>query len=251
MAGHPASLVAGGSNGWVAVGPHAIWNSKDGATWTLVSSRGLASSGDAVTALSRYGSQFLATGTNAGAGTGVVWTSADGRAWHRFTAQQFGLVDHPGEQVFAMTNAAASGTMTLIVGTARSGGKVCSYVWLSPDAGASWRTVVVPMGHGAGGSFTGMAGTPGHFIAVRPGTAADGRPDALVYTSADAVNWSFASAIAAPGGFRPSQVSGGSGSTGSFVVAGHDSRGNSIAYSSLDQGATWTRSGGFGVIPST
>ena len=33
--GHPASRLAGGPGGWVAVGPQAIWTSPDGVNWTL------------------------------------------------------------------------------------------------------------------------------------------------------------------------------------------------------------------------
>ena len=249
QAGHPASLVAGGPGGWVAFGPRAIWDSADGKTWTLVSVRGPATVGDTATAVTRTGSGFLATGTNVRAGTGVVWTSPNGVVWHRFSAAQFGLIVVPGEQVFAMTGASTVANTTMIVGSARVGTNVCAYIWLTSDGGASWRTVVVPMGHGARATFAGLAGTPGNFIAVRPGVAADGRRDALVYTSADAVTWSFKTAITAPGGFGPSQVTAGSGATAKLVIAGTDDRGNRVAYTSLNQGATWTRSTGFGVVP--
>ena len=33
--GHPATLLAGGAGGWVAVGPQAIWTSPTGQAWTL------------------------------------------------------------------------------------------------------------------------------------------------------------------------------------------------------------------------
>lgn len=249
-AGHSASLVTGGPGGWVAFGPRAIWDSPDGRTWTLVSVHGPATAGDTITGLASTSSGFVMTGTNAKAGTGVVWTSANGVVWHRFTAAQFGLVKEPGEQVFAMTSAAASGSTTMIVGTARSEGQVCSYAWISRDGGASWRTVVVPMGHGAGGMIAGLAGIDGHYIAVRPGTAADGHREAVVYSSADAVNWSFATAISAPAGFSPAGVEAGSGTTGEFVVDGRDSAGNTVAYTSQDRGGTWTRGDGFGLVPT-
>jgi hypothetical protein len=58
-----------------------------------------------------------------------VWTSANGLSWHRFTVAQFGLVDDPGERVFAMTDAGSDGSVTLIAGSASEHGKVGAYVW--------------------------------------------------------------------------------------------------------------------------
>ena len=42
LLGHPATLLAGGPGGWVAVGPQAIWTSPAGQTWTLAATHGLA-----------------------------------------------------------------------------------------------------------------------------------------------------------------------------------------------------------------
>ena len=39
--GHPATLLAGGPGGWVAVGPQAIWTSPTGLTWTLAATHGI------------------------------------------------------------------------------------------------------------------------------------------------------------------------------------------------------------------
>jgi hypothetical protein len=250
VVGHQATAVAGGPGGWVALGPHALWVSADGLAWTLVSARGLAMPGEAITGVTKDSWGYLATGTSARSGTGLVWTSPNGRTWHEFTAAQFGLVDDPGEQVFAMTDAGTDWNVTLIVGSAHKDGKTCAYVWRSLDDGASWRTVVVPQAHGGGWSFAGLAGDAGHFIAVRPGVAPDGLADAVVYTSDDAVNWHFAATIAASAGFTPRQVTAGSGGTGRFVVTGRDQQGRAVAYTSTDDGATWAQSDGFGVVPS-
>ena len=250
VTGHQATTVAGGPGGWVGLGPHAIWVSADGLTWTLVSTRGLAAPGETITGVTKDSWGYLATGTSARSGTGLVWTSANGLNWHRFTAAQFGLVNEPGERVFAMTDAASDWSVTVIVGSASKDGKVCAYVWRSLDNGASWRTVVVPQTHGGDWSFAGLAGDAGHFIAVRQGVTAGGLPDAVVYTSDDAVNWHFAAVIIGSAGFTPRQVTAGSGGTGRFVVTGQDQQGRAVAYTSTDDGAAWAQSDGFGVIPS-
>lgn len=252
VTGHQATTAAGGPGGWVGLGPRAIWVSADGLTWTLVSAHGLAGPGETITGVTKDSWGYLATGTSAASGSGLVWTSANGVTWHRFTAAQFGLVNFPGERVFAMTGAGTDWSVTLIAGSAHKNGKTCAYVWRSLDKGASWRTVVVPQTHGAGWTFAGLAGDAGHFIAVRPGTTTGGLPEAVVYTSDDAVNWHFAATISGSGsaGFAPRQVTAGSGGTGRFVVTGLDKQGRAVAYTSTDNGATWAQSDGFGVVPS-
>jgi len=250
VTGHPATIVAGGPGGWVGLGPHAIWASGDGLTWTLVSAQGLAGTGETITGLAKDSWGYLATGTSVRSGAGLVWTSANGLNWRERTAAQFGLADDPGERVFAMTGAASDWNVTLVVGSARKDGKVCSYVWRSLDDGAFWRTVVVPQTNGAGWGFAGLAGDAGHFIAVRPGVTSSGQAEAVVYTSDDAVNWHFATTILGSGDFTPQQVTAGSGGTGRFVLTGHDSRGRTVAYTSTDNGATWAHSDDFGVVPS-
>jgi hypothetical protein len=244
VTGHQATLVAGGPGGWAGLGPHAIWASANGTTWTLVSARGLAAPGETITSVTKDSWGYLATGTSTRSGTGLVWTSPNGLTWHKFTAAQFGLVDVSGERVFGMTAAGTDWNVTLVAGSATKGGKTCAYVWRSLDNGASWRTVVVPQTHGAGWSFTGLAGDAGHFIAVRPGETSGGTPEAVVYTSDDAINWHFAAAVT---GFTPEQVT---AASGRFVITGRDQEGRAVAYTSTDNGATWTQSDGFGVIPS-
>jgi hypothetical protein len=244
LTGHPATFVAGGPGGWVGLGPHALWVSADGLTWTLVSARGIAAPGETVTGVTKDSWGYLATGISTLSRTGLVWTSPNGLTWHERTAAQFGLVDSSGEQVFAMTSAATDWNVTLVVGSAHLDGKTCAYVWRSLNLGASWRTVVVPETHGSDWSFAGLAGDAGYFIAVRPGTTAGGLAEAVIYTSDDAINWHYATTIT---GFTPQQVTGGSGR---FVVTGRDSQGHTVAYTSTDNGAIWTQSDGYGVIPS-
>lgn len=247
VTGHQATMVAGGPGGWVGLGPNAVWTSANGRAWTLVSAHGLAASGVTITGLIKDSWGYLASGTSAGSAAGLVWTSPNGLTWHEHTAAQFGLVDTHGERVFAMTDAATDWNVTLVAGSANLDGKTCAYVWRSLDLGASWRTVVVPQTHGASWSFAGLAGDAGQFIAVRPGVTSDGVPEAVVYTSDDAINWHFATTITGPAGFTPEQVTGGSSR---FVVTGHDRQGHEVAYTSTDNGTAWTASDGFGVLPA-
>jgi hypothetical protein len=244
ITGHQATMVAGGPGGWVGLGPNAIWTSANGRAWTLVSAHGLAAPGVTITGLIKDSWGYLASGTSAASATGMVWTSPNGLTWHQHTAAQFGLLDTHGERVFAMTDAATDWNVTLVGGSATLGGKTCAYIWRSLDLGASWRTVVVPQTHGASWSFAGLAGSAGHFIAVRPGVTSGGVPEAVVYTSADAINWHFATTIT---GVTPRQVTGGASR---FVITGHDRQGQEIAYTSTDNGTTWTSSDGFGVLPA-
>jgi hypothetical protein len=248
-AGHPATLVAGGPGGWTALGPQAIWTSPDGLTWTLDSAQGPGQAGDVVTALTSTRSGFLATGTDAAAGTGLVWTSANGASWLRFTAAQFGLAKDHGEQVFRMDYATSSANRTLIVGAATKAGKTCWYVWMNGNGGALWTTVVVPMDHGGGGRFDGFGTSTDGFIAVRPGTTAGGRPDAVVYRSSNAVDWRFQTTITGPAGFSPVQVTGSAGALAGFAIGGRDGQGNLVVDESMDNAVRWTPSRSFGQVP--
>ncbi len=64
--GHPATLLAGGAGGWLAVGPQAIWTSPTGQAWTLASSRGIGPQlhGDSVWVITKTAQGFLAAGAN-------------------------------------------------------------------------------------------------------------------------------------------------------------------------------------------
>src|SRR4029077_9819243 len=90
--GHPATLLAGGPGGWVAVGPQAIWTSPSGSTWTLAATHGITPQlpGDSVWVINKTSSGYLAAGTGYAPGkgrhTGVIWTSRDGLTWQRATA---------------------------------------------------------------------------------------------------------------------------------------------------------------------
>ena len=106
--GHPAQLVTPGPQGWLAVGPDAIWTSTDGRSWTLARTTGITptDSGDQVQRLIRTATGYLATGQNPAEGTGVVWTSPDGLHWLRETAAQARLPVHHGT-IVTITGSAA------------------------------------------------------------------------------------------------------------------------------------------------
>ena len=94
--GHPATILAGGPGGWLALGPQAIWTSQDGLTWTLAATHGITpmAPGDADWVLTKTSTGFLAAGVGqAGGGQtqAVIWTSPDGLTWQRSTAAQLGL----------------------------------------------------------------------------------------------------------------------------------------------------------------
>jgi hypothetical protein len=253
--GHAAQLVAGGRGAWLAVGPRAVWTSRDGQSWTLSSTAGItpADTGDQVRVLARTASGFLAAGENAAEGTAVIWTSPDGLSWQRRAAVQLALAP-AGGRVLNISDAAVHGSDIVISGqiiravvsgrgtsrhtvTTRS-----SAAWLSSDGGASWRPVPVPVSHGAAGSFSGIAASGPGFIAVRPGAATIRRgrvarvqPDAVVYASASGSAWRYAGTLTAPGGFQAGVVRGGDGG---FTVVGQGPSGIAAAYVSAD-GASW------------
>lgn len=253
--GHPARLVAGGHGAWLAVGPRAAWTSRDGRSWTLSSTAGIAPAdpGDQVGVLARTARGFLAAGENAAEGTAVIWTSPDGLSWRRMTASQLALAPG-GSRVLNISHAAAGGGDIVIsgqIGRAPVPGRGAngrtvvtrsSGAWLSSDGGASWRPVPVPVSHGATDSFSGIAaGGPG-FIAVRPGFAAIRRggsvrvrPDAVVYASASGSAWQYTGTLTAPGGLQAGVVQGGDGG---FTAVGQGASGAAAAYVSAD-GASW------------
>jgi hypothetical protein len=253
--GHPAQLVAGGHGAWLAVGRRAVWTSRDGRSWTLSSTAGIApaDTGDQVRVLARTASGFLAAGENAAAGTAVIWTSPDGLSWQRRTAAQLALTP-AGGSVLNISDAAVHGRDIVISGqisrisASGRGTKRRAVVtrssgtWLSSDGGASWRPAPVPVSHGATDSFSGIAaGGPGFiavrpgFAAIRPGGSARVQPGAVVYASASGSAWRYTGTLTAPGGFQAAVVKGGDGG---YTAVGQGTSGTTAAYVSAD-GASW------------
>jgi Protein kinase domain len=238
--GHPASRLAGGPGGWVAVGPQAIWTSPDGLTWTLAATHGIPQQpGDQFLVITNTAQGFLAAGiANVGGGgtQAVVWTSKDGLTWQRKTAAQLGLT--LGATGQGIVYAASHGADTIV-----SGGTNVSAAWLSADGGSTWTTVTIPADHGAGNSISGLGSDGSGFIAVRPGQATSGGAGGVAYFSPNGQAWQYAGTIDATGGWSPNVVK---GSANGFVVTGTASAGQIVAYTSTGTGGTWQPTGSLG-----
>ena len=243
--GHPATLIAGGQGQWAALGPSAIWTSRDGMAWTLASAQGIAPlrDGDQVNVLRRTAGGFLAVGENvppgdpAAAGP-VVWTSANGVNWRRLGAAQLHL-KAGGGTAGALTSAAVAGknivvsgvtTANVAQGTVRSSG-----VWRSTDNGTTWTAVTVPVSNGATAAVGGLAATANGLVAVRPGQSKAGT-GAVVFTSADGAAWKFAATVTAQGGAGLTVATVDGGPAGAVITG--SSAGNLLAFTSIS-GTAW------------
>ncbi len=249
--GHPAQLVARGPNGWLAVGPDAIWTSATGQSWTLASSAGIVPSdaGDQLSVLTATSSGFLAAGQNPAEGTAVIWTSPDGRHWQRMSAAQLRL-PAGGNTVADLTSAAVSGGDILLAGHVLppAGGRVAA-TWLSTDNGQTWKWAPVPVSHGAAGALAGIAASGAGFVAIRPGSSSPGssaaQANGVVYVSADGISWRYAATLTAPHGVQFGMVQAGAGG---FVALGRGPAGALGAYVSPN-GLTWGPVIPFGPAP--
>ena len=249
--GHPAQLIASGAGGWLAVGPHAIWTSKDGRSWTLARTTGIAptDSGDQVQLLIRTATGYLAAGQNTAQGAGVIWTSPDGLHWHRETAAQPLLeIRHGRGTIVTITGAAAHGPDILLSGQVdpwyESAGPHDNVAWLSTDSGVTWKSVSVPVSNGASTGLTGVAAARSGFVAVRPtrtGLSAGG----VVYTSANGSSWHYATTLGSASGLKLTAVDGGAGG---YSVLAQGSRGQLFGFTSTD-GTHWKKAGNFGSAP--
>ena len=243
--GHPATLIAGGQGQWAALGPSAIWTSRDGMAWTLASAQGIAPmrDGDQVNVLRRTAGGFLAVGENVppgdpAAASPVVWTSANGVNWRRLGAAQLHLTAGGGT-AGALTSAAVAGknivvsgvtTANVAQGTVRSSG-----VWRSTDNGTTWTAVTVPVSNGATAAVGGLAATANGLVAVRPGQSKAGT-GAVVFTSADGAAWKFAATVTAQGGAGLTVATVDGGPAGAVITG--SSAGNLLAFTSIS-GTAW------------
>ncbi len=250
--GHPATLLAGGPDGWVAVGPQAIWTSPTGQAWTLAATHGISPQlpGDSVWVITKTAGGYLAAGSGAGPGRGhhtaVIWTSRDGLTWQRMTAAQLGLAA-PGETVRSISYATWRGNATVISGavsnTGAKGGASYDVAWLSTNGGTAWTRLGIPAGHGAGTAISGLGSGSSGLIAVRPGRTASGAADGIAYFSPDGRTWQYAATIDQVGGWTPSVVK---GSAYGFVVTGTTAEGQLVAYTSPGTGTSWLPTGPLG-----
>jgi serine/threonine protein kinase len=234
-AGEQANRIAGGPRGWLAEGPQAIWTSKNGVSWTLAATHGIApqQAGDSIDVVTATADGFLAAG-----GTGnqaVIWVSRDGTTWQRLTATQLGL-----NAAGVIQYATSRGNDTLI-----SDG---SGVWLSTDGGTSWTRVTVPAGDGASDGVSGLSFDDSGLIVVRPGTGASGAPGGVAYFSPNGQAWQFAGLIDPTGGWKPALVK---GSDYGIVVVGPTASGQNVAYASTGTGATWRPTKSLGAPDAT
>jgi len=236
--GQAAALVAGGSRGWVAVGPTAVWTSQNAHDWASHPQLPQ-QAGDKITTLTATGSGFLAAGTNVPGGNAakaspVVWLSANGTTWQRLGVTQLGLAAGNG-RVLGITGAAASGGAIVMSGTV-AGAATASGVWQSANGGTTWTAVTVPAGGGASATIAGLAPLRGGFVAVRSAPVG-GTTGAAVYTSANGTAWRQSATLRTADG-SPLTLGPVSGGPIGAVVSGQ-ARGLDIAFLSPD-GKTWT-----------
>ena len=251
--GHAARLVTRGRDGWLAVGPDAIWTSATGQSWTLDSPAGIspADAGDRLSILAATGRGFLAAGQNPAEGTAVVWTSPDGRHWQRMTTGQLGLPAY-GQTVSDLTGAATRGRDILLSGhiTTASGGRSAA-TWLSTDDGATWTGAPVPVDHGATGALAGIAASTAGFVAIRPGSRPPGpsahTADGVVYMSGNGTSWRYVTTLTAANGLQLGTVTEG---PGGFAALGRGPGGDMAAYVSAD-GVSWRPGIAFGPAPDS
>ena len=251
--GHPAQLIVAGADGWLAVGPHAIWTSKDGRSWTLARTTGVTpiDSGDQVQLLIRTATGYLAAGQNTAEGAGVIWTSPDGLHWQRETAAQPLLeIRHGRGTIVTITGAAAHGPDILLSGQVdpwyESAGPHNDVTWLSTDSGQTWKSVSVPVSNGASTGLTGVAAAGSGFVAVRP-TATGHSRGGVVYTSANGSSWHYATTLGSASGLKLTAVD---GSAVGYSVLAQGSRGQLFGFTSTD-GKRWDKAGNFGSAPGT
>ncbi|MCW2932865.1 MAG: hypothetical protein JWM19_3827 [Actinomycetia bacterium] len=238
-AGQAPTLVAGGSAGWVAVGPAVTFTSPDGQAWVARAALP-AQSGDVVTTLITAGTGFLAAGQNIPGGnpaaaTPVLWLSSTGTFWQRAGAGQLGLPVPAGTRVLGITHAAANGTVIVLAGTVQTPAGQESAAWRSANGGASWAAVAIPQVPGAAATIAGVAPLRDGFVAVCPASVA-GVTGAHVYTSPDGAAWTQSAWVTTANGaaLTVGQVTG--GPTGAVIEGSAD--GFIIAFLSAD-GATW------------
>jgi serine/threonine-protein kinase len=187
--GTDAKAVVQASDGTIwALGPGAVWNSPDGASWTFAPSTAFPPDAYAWNAIA-YGDAVVAVGQATGPGgssDAAVWLLRDG-AWTRVDPATF---DVPGSQYLRDVTVDPDTDRLVAVGTDRDVDD--AVVWTSED-GSTWqRADPLPGGaHQGLSSILFMSGTPGSFIAGGWNGAAEAEKDAAVWYSRDGIRWSL------------------------------------------------------------
>ena len=243
--GHPATLIAGGQGQWAALGPSAIWTSRDGMAWTLASAQGIAPmrDGDQVNVLRRTAGGFLAVGENVppgdpAAASPVVWTSANGVNWRLWR----------GPSRTRRPVAARLGLHLRRCGREEHRRFPCGHRQRRAGHGALVRGVAehgrqrhdLDRGYRSGqqrGDRGGrrVAATANGLVAVRPGQSKAGA-GAVVFTSADGAAWKFAATVTAQGGAGLTVATVDGGPAGAVITG--SSAGNLLAFTSIS-GTAW------------
>lgn len=231
--GSAPTLVAGGTRGWLALGPRSVFISPNARSWrpgtALPEIRG-----DAVTVLIATASGFLAAGSNTPGGgaaqaSPVLWMSANGTTWQRISGTRLGLTSDAG-RVLGIRSAAANGDRVLIAAAIEGGG---SATWLSADGGQAWTPVTVPVGARDSAAIAGLAPLGKGFVAVR---AAPGNGSAGVFISANGTTWQRSATLTAANG-APLTLGLVSGGPAGAVITGK-ADGLHVAFLSAN-GVTW------------
>jgi hypothetical protein len=230
-----AGILAVGTNGRAA----AVWNSPDGATWTMESLPAPAGVGatELLTAVTRANGGYLAGGYQESAAavrSATFWRSSDGVTWSRVTAPL-----PPGPSEVTGLTAGRDGDTVVAVGISGDERRGSAAVWRSTDSGVDWQAVSSPSLSG-GRMLAVAAGGPG-FAAVGETTDQTG---AAAWTSVDGSIWTPApeQPALANGGLQMVMTAVAADGTG-LVASGWKAdagNGSAVVWRSPD-GNAWTR----------
>jgi hypothetical protein len=164
----------------------AVWVSEDARTWERVGEQAFAGIDGGIRGVTFGPAGFVAVGTGSRPtdtfSRGLVWTSADGRAWTPVADDEDAFV---GSGFAVVEAVAAGGPGYVAVGWENpAGSDTNAVVWVSED-GRSWSRVEDPdlLGSPEGGTATDMVGV----LQVDSGLIAFG---SAVWVSPDGTDWS-------------------------------------------------------------
>jgi hypothetical protein len=178
----------------------ATWWSAGLGTWNQGSIAGLDSSAKpsemfAVTVGPR---RFIAVG--AYGSQPAVWTSPNGHQW---TATDLPL--RAGATHAVLRQVVSSGQQVVAIGDAETSSGTVAFAAVSADDGTTWREVPLPA-PGAQAAVSALAASSSGFIAAGQ-SGQSGALSAVVWTSADGMNWAPARAVPSPSGGKVQLIS--------------------------------------------